>query len=180
MQPMEWIAQAIGIVAMCLNVFSFQQKTVKRVVSFQFFGSLLFTVNYFLLGAIVGSFLNLLAVFRAYVFMRKEKLHSEKWQWLLGFSILYVITYVLSFTVFGTEPTLWNFILELLPIIGMIITTYSFQQKEAKIVRRLSMINSPFWLIYNIANFTVGGIICECLALGSIIIGMIRLDRKKK
>ena len=180
MKPVEVIAQAIGIVAMSLTVLSFQQKTVKRVVTFQFFSSLLFMVNYFMLGAIVGAFLNVLALFRAYVFMNKEKLHADRWYWLLGFSILYVGTYVLSFTVFGTEPTVWNLILEVLPIIGMIVTTYSFQQKEAKSVRILTIVNSPLWMTYNIANFTIGGIISECLSLTSIIIGMIRLDRKKK
>ena len=180
---MEWkdiIAQAIGIVAMCMIVFSFQMKTVKGVATCQFFGNLLFMVNYFMLGAIVGSVLNLLAMIRAYVFMNKEKLHSDRWYWLLGFSITYVITYILSFTVFGTEPTAWNFILELLPIIGMVITTYSFQQKDAKMVRLLTLVNSPLWLTYNIVSFTIGGIISECMGIASIIIGMIRLDRKKK
>lgn len=180
MEPIEIFAQALGIAGMLLNVISFQQKTVKRVVTFQFFSSLLFMVNYFMLGAIVGAFLNVLALFRAYVFMNKEKLHADRWYWLLGFSILYVGTYVLSFTVFGTEPTVWNLILEVLPIIGMIVTTYSFQQKEAKSVRILTIVNSPLWMTYNIANFTIGGIISECLSLTSIIIGMIRLDRKKK
>ena len=95
MEPIEIFAQALGIAGMLLNVISFQQKTVKRVVTFQFFSSLLFMVNYFMLGAIVGAFLNVLALFRAYVFMNKEKLHADRWYWLLGFSILYVGTYVL-------------------------------------------------------------------------------------
>ena len=180
MEPLEIFAQALGIAGMLLNVISFQQKTVKRVVTFQFFGSLLFTANYFLLGAIVGSLLNFLGVFRAYVFMNKEKFHSDKLYWLIGFTALYVSTYVLSFTVFDTEPTAWNFFVEFLPIIAMFVTTVSFRMKEAKMVRRLGLINSPLWLFYNIVNFTIGGIICEVFGLVSIIIGMIRLDRKKK
>ncbi len=178
MEPIEIFAQALGIAGMLLNVISFQQKTVKRVVTFQFFGSLLFTANYFLLGAIVGSFLNLLGVVRAFVFMNKEKLQAERWYWLCGFSVLYISTYILSFAVFDTEPTLGNFILEVLPIVSMILSTYSFQQKEAKLVRRLGLICSPLWLCYNIFNFTIGGIICEVFALVSIVIGMLRLDRK--
>ena len=180
MEPMEMLAQAIGIIAMCMNVFSYQQKTVKGVVLFQFFGSALFVANYFMLGAVVGAFLNLIGVFRAAIFMRKEKFHADRWYWLLIFGGLYLIAYILSFTVFGTEPTAWNFFVELLPIIGMMITTISFQKKEAKLVRRLGLINSPFWLSYNIISFTIGGIICEILGLTSILIGMFRLDRKKK
>ena len=64
-------------------------------------------------------------------------------------------------------------------VIGMISTTISFRLTDAKSIRRYGLISSPSWLIYNIANFAIGAIICEVLSLGSIILGIIRLDRKK-
>ena len=32
------IAQAVGIIAMLFNIFSYQQKSAKRIIAFQFFG----------------------------------------------------------------------------------------------------------------------------------------------
>lgn len=179
MNNLELIAQAIGILAMAFNIFSYQQKQQKRVIAFQLVGGLLFSVNFFLLGAMVGAILNVVAVVRAVVFLQKEKLHSNHPAWLLGFTAVYFASYFLTFTVFGKSATAGNLIIELLPVIGMVATTISFRFTDAKTIRRYGLISSPCWLIYNIASFSVGAIICEVLSLCSILIGMLRLDRKK-
>ena len=180
MEPQELFAQAVGICAMAFNILSYQQKQQKRVIAFQLMGGLLFSVNFFLLGAMVGAILNVVAAVRAVVFLQKEKLNSNHPAWLLGFTIVYFISYVLTFTVFGKAATAANLTVELLPVIGMIATTVSFRYTDAKTIRRYGLISSPCWLIYNIASFSVGAIICEVLSLCSILIGMIRLDRKNR
>ena len=73
-----------------------------------------------------------------------------------------------------------NLLIESLPVIGMILTTISFRFTEAKTIRRFGIFNSPMWLTYNIANFSVGAICCEVMNLISIVVGMIRFDIKKK
>ena len=173
------IAQAIGIIAMAFNTLSYQQRTRKGAIACQLFGGLLFSINFFMLGAIIGCILNAMAVIRAIVFLNKEKLHADHPIWLAGFSVAYIIPYVLTFTVLGKEPTALNFIIEFLPVVAMIASTISFRLTDAKSIRRYGLIASPSWLIYNIANFAIGAIICEVLSLGSIIVGMIRLDRKR-
>jgi hypothetical protein len=124
--------------------------------------------------------LNAVAVIRAIVFLNKEKLKADHPAWLAGFVAVYLICYGLTFTVFGTEATVRNLVLEFLPVLGMTATTISFRLTDAKSIRRYGLISSPSWLIYNVANFAIGAIICEVLSLGSIFIGMLRLDRKKK
>lgn len=180
MEPIEIIAQAIGIVAMAFNILSYQQKTQKKVIICQLFGCTLFAINFLMLGAIVGAMLNMVGAVRAVVFMNKEKLHSDNIVWLIGFICVYIVSYILTFTVFGKEVSLFNCIIELLPVIGMTATTVSLRYKDAKTIRRFGLISSPSWLIYNIVNFAIGAIICEVLCLGSIIIGIIRLDMTKK
>ena len=90
-----------------------------------------------------------------------------------------ILSYILTFTAFGKEPTGFNLIVEFLPVIGMTATTISFRLSDAKAIRKYGLISSPSWLIYNIANFAIGAICCEVLSLISIVIGMIRLDRKQ-
>lgn len=180
MSATEIIAQIIGIFAMIFNLLSYQQKTRKGAIVFQLFGTTLFTINFLMLGAMVGGLLNLVGAIRAIIFINKEKLHADHIAWQIGFVLVYFASYILTFTAFDKEPTVFNFIIEFLPIIGMIATTISYRFTDAKSIRRFGLISSPSWLIYNIANFSVGAILCEVLSLGSIIIGIIRLDRKTK
>lgn len=180
MNTMDWIAQIIGLLAMAFNILSYQQKTRNGAIAFQLGGALLFSVNFFLLGAIVGSLLNVVAAVRAVVFLNKEKLKADRLPWLLGFTAVYLLSYVLTFTLFGKEPTIGNLIVEFLPVIGMTATTISFRLSDARAIRRYGLISSPSWLVYNIANVSIGAICCEVLSLCSILIGMVRLDRKQK
>lgn len=180
MDTIEITAQIIGIVAMFFNLFSYQQKTRKGAIICQLFGTILFTINFFMLGATVGAIMNFIGALRAVIFINKEKLKADHVGWFIGFTVVYLASYVLTFTVLDKEPTAVNFILEFLPVIGMVATTHSYRLTDAKAIRKFGLISSPVWLIYNIANFSVGAIICEVLSLVSIIIGIVRLDRKSK
>lgn len=180
MDTIEITAQIIGIVAMFFNLFSYQQKTRKGAIICQLFGTILFTVNFFMLGATVGAIMNFIGALRAVIFINKEKLKADHIGWFIGFTVIYLASYVLTFTVLDKEPTAVNFILEFLPVIGMVATTHSYRLTDAKAIRKFGLISSPVWLIYNIANLSVGAIICEVLSLASIIIGIVRLDKKKQ
>lgn len=173
------IAQSVGIVAMALNILSYQMKKQKSIIVMQFFGAALFTVNMFMIGAIVGGFLNAVGAVRAIIYSNKQKFRADRFIWVIGFGVLYFVSYALTFLVFDKEPTTLNLIVEFLPIIGMFATGIGFYLKEARSVRRAGLVSSPSWLVYNIFNFAIGGIICEILALVSIITAMRRLDRKK-
>lgn len=179
MTPEEIIAQVIGIFAMACNILSYQQKTQKGVLCFQLVGGALFCINFFMLGAIIGGLLNAIAFVRAILFIYKEKLHTDNIYWFIGFIVVFIVCYALTFTVFQKEPTFINFVIELLPVIGMVALTVGFRLKDAKSVRICGLVSSPAWLIYNIIAFSVGAIVCEAISIVSIFIGMIRLDKKK-
>lgn len=180
MTKLEWIAQAVGIVAMTFNILSFQQKTPKRVITFQFFGSVLFALNYLLMGALVGMCMNIVGIMRAVVYSNREKFRADRVFWLILFTSLYILSYILTFTVFGTPFTLKNGIIELLPVIGMTATTVSFRLQNAATIRKFGFISSPCWLAYNIVNVAIGGAVCEIFSLCSIVIGTIRYDLKPR
>ena len=177
MTAYEIIAQLIGIIAMAFNIFSYQQKTSRRVILFQLVGGSLFAVNFFMLGATVGGIMNVIAVIRAIVYANKEKFRATHILWLVFFIGLYIAAYILTFTTFGKAFTLWNAILEVLPIIGMTASTIGFRLQNANAIRKSGLICSPSWLIYNIVNLSIGAIICEVLSLVSIVIGIVRLDK---
>ena len=171
-------AQLIGVFAMIFNIWSYQQKQQKYIIALQLLGSALFTAHFFMLGAYMGGLLNAVGIIRAIIFLFKDKLKSEHVLWLIGFILIYVFSYVFTFTVLGKTFNPANAIVEILPVIGMTATTFAFRCKTAKATRLLGLVSSPAWLIYNIVNFAIGAICCEVFSLISIIVGLIRLDGK--
>ena len=178
MQPIEIIAQAIGIVAMAFNVISYQQKKAKQVFLLQMVGSGLFCINYFLLGATIGGVLNIVAVIRAIVYYNSEKIKGSNLGFFIFFCAAYISSYIVTFTLLGKPFTPYNAVVELLPVIAMIALNIGFKIGSSKAIRRFGFIASPCWLTYNIVNLAVGAIICEAISIVSIFIGMLRHDRK--
>ncbi len=180
MTAYEITAQAIGMVAMAMNCLSYQRKTQKEILLFQLVGSMLFAVNFFMLGAYAGGLLNLIGVLRAIVFVGGDRLRAKHPAWLIGFCTAFVLSYGLVFTAFEKEPTALHLIVELLPVIAMILTTVSFRLENAKSTRRFGLGSSPLWLVYNCFSMAIGAIVCESLNLASIVVGMLRYDLPKK
>lgn len=179
MKIVEIVAQIIGIAAMAFNIISYQGKKQSTIITLQLFGGLLFAINFLMLGAYVGGLLNVIAVIRALVFLYKDKTKADNLPWFIVFFASYVSVYVLNFTVFGREATTYNFIIELLPVIGMTALHIGFMLKDASGVRKCGLVSSPAWLIYNVITGSIGAIICETITLVSIFIAMIRHDKKK-
>ncbi len=177
MKPIEIIAQLIGVFAMLFNILSYQGKKPKTVITMQLCGALLFSVNFLMLGATVGGILNIIAAFRALVFFFGDKFKADKIYWFIAFIISYISVYILNFTVFGKEPTAFNLIIEILPVIGMLALNIGYILKDSAKIRKFGLISSPAWLIYNIIAGSWGAIICETFTLVSIFIGMFRHDK---
>lgn len=180
MKSIEILAQTVGIAAMLFNILSYQCKKQKWIITLQLFGGALFAVNFLLLGAVVGGILNILAALRAVLFLFKEKLKADRLVYLIVFVLLFITVYILNFTLFGKPITLFNLIVEILPVIGMTALSIGFRLKRAADVRRCGLVSSPSWLIYNISAGSWGAIICEVFTLISIVIGILRHDIKRK
>ena len=186
MEPLEFFAQAIGIVAMAIGVLSFQQKTQKGIVLMQFCSSILFAIHYGMIGGLIACILNSIGIVRAAVFSQRDK---RAWaahiSWVYVFSAAFIVIYILMFTALRDvafpdgEVTAFDYIVQILPVIGMIATTVSFRAKNAASVRALSFISSPAWFIYNIVTISIAGVLTEAFVMCSIVIGIFRLDRKK-
>lgn len=176
---MEFFAQCLSIAGMACVVGSYLQKKKSALIAIQATGGALFAIHYLLLAAYSGFLMNSIAVLRGFVFYKEHRSPTTGKVWVWVISILCVVAYALSFILFNTPPTWGNLILELLPVIGMIALTISFNMTNAGQIRMMGFVNSTCWLIYNIAHVSIGGIGCEIMCFASIIIGIIRYDIKK-
>lgn len=177
---MEAFAQILSIAGLACVVASYQQKKKSALILCQLAGGALFGVHYLLLGAYAGFLLNIIAVTRALVFYKEDLPRQVGNIWVWIFHGLCLVAYILTFTVFDTEPSVKNLFLEILPAIGMVCLSISFNMTGAKEIRRLGTVSSVCWLIYNFAHLSIGGIACEAMCLVSIIVGILRHDVKKK
>ncbi len=188
---MDYI-QIIGYVAMVITIASYQFKTQKTIVTLQFFSTFLFMIHFGLLHAYSGAILNGVCMVRAAIFSQRHKKWAAHQIWLWVFIFLSIATYfVASFVLIPMSPPQYlidiipsssrdYLVIELVPVIGNVITTFATRMKEAKLVRRYVLFSSPLWLIYNVICGSVGGVVAEIVAASSIVIGMLRLDIKRK
>lgn len=176
----EYLIQAIGILAMCVAFCSFQQKSQKGILILQIISTTLFTLHFGLLGALSGCLLNGLGAVRAVIYSQRDKRWGAHIVWPILFSVAAGVIYALNFLCFGMEPNLKNLLLELLPAAATVLTNVALRCEKAAAVRLLCMFNSPLWFTYNAVAGSIGGMLTETFNFLSIVIGMLRLDRKKK
>ncbi len=170
MSPMEITAQIIGVIATLSCLISFQQKTQRAIVLFQLLNHALWMTHFLLLGAWSGSVMNIVGILRCTVFSLREThawARHNLWYFLFGALII------------GASVFSWvqgDGAMALLPMAGMLLTTYSLTLHDPFRVRCLTFFNSPFWMVYDLLKGTLFGVLTEIMAMTSIVIGVIRVD----
>ena len=165
-----FIPQVLGLIAFLLSILTYQQNTHKRIVALQLAAGTCFTVHFYLLGNETGALLNAVGVVRSLVYLFKDKKWASSDLWIVFFSLVSI----------GACAYTWEGWLSLLPTLGMVFTSIAFGVNNPKKTRIFSSFSSPLWLVYNIAGKSLGGALTEIFAILSIVVGILRFDRKKK
>ena len=66
-----------------------------------------------------------------------------------------------------------------LALIGTLCTIYSFSAGDTAKTRLFTLPSPPCWFVYHLMQKNLGGVLNEVFVFSSIIVGMLRLDRKK-
>lgn len=159
------LAQAVGMVATIISILSFQCKDNRKLFLIQIASSSIFAVHYLLLGAYTGLLLNLAGVVRLIFLYNGQKKWARHTASMVGVTLLMALCGVVT----------WNGWLSLLPTAATALGTPFYWSQNGKTLRwaQLCFI-SPCWLIYNIAQFSIPGVITEVLAILSVVISLIR------
>ena len=170
--PIGVIAQLIGFCAMASAAISFQQKTQKGIAIGQCICASLWGIHMLLLGAWAGTLLNVIAAIRAFVYSYREtRAWARHKAWYAVFILLFAAASL--FALLQPNGDGW---LAVLPFVGMTLTTFSLAEKHPFKVRLLTFVNCPFWLLYDLFNGSIAGVIAEVSNMISIISAMFRLD----
>lgn len=168
----EIIGQIFGIIGLLMFVFSFQCKESKKLVFIQGIGGMMFFLNFMLIGAYGGALFNLTVLVRGLLYTKKD---NKIWKPVVV-DILFTIAYVYSLIL--VKDNLLQIVLTTLPYISLVIMSVLMWKDDGKKIRIFQTVAlSPSWLIHNIFNFTLGGILAEVFNIISAIVSLIRFKK---
>ena len=169
---MEKISFVVGILAVILYFMGYQQKKRNRIILFNASSRILYIVQYILLGAFEGAALDVVGTVSSLLAQKKNTPFIKK-------NIKFFVIGVNLIIVAAGLP-LYKNIFSLFPIIGVLLHTGAFWIDDEKKIRQISLMGSPFWLIYNFVSRAYGSCIGDVLSIISLITAMIRYDICKK
>ena len=172
MEPIEIIAQGFGIVGMLFAFASFQAKRNTWFFILQALCGVMFAVNFGLIGAVSGMLFNLAGIARGFLFK-----DSDRKLWKLTVVEVLFLACILVSLVFYTTGAL-QVILSLVTYAALAVGTYVMWTGSGKNIRYIQLFFvSPAWLVYNVVNFTIGGILCESFNMISAVVSFIRYGK---
>lgn len=166
------IAQIVGLLAVITFFLSYQQKTRKRILIWNFTARALYIIQYFMLGAFEGVIINIVGIACLIIAQNKET------KFIKNHLCLFVV--VTSLLMIAAGLLSYRNIFSLCPILGALLHTGAFWITREKTIRQVSLIGSPFWFIYNISSKAYGSAVGDIMTLTSIITAMYRYDLKKE
>ena len=164
----ELIGQIIGVIAPILTVISYQLNKKKSILLALTGATVATAICYLLIGAFPGFVLNVVCIVRNFVcFFVKEKTRGA---YIIG-ALFAVVMCILG-------VTSWQGIHSLLIIAGLAINTVFVALGVPQWLRKSILLTSTLVLIYNIIEFSFGGIANEVLAIASAVVGIVRFRTK--
>lgn len=165
------IAQLFGILVIISNALSMQMKQKRHMITMFMIANLCSVINFILLKSYSGAticFFAIIQIFINYIFERKEKEVPKIV--IAGYIIISILIGLITF----------NTYIDILPIISSILYTLSIIQTKEKNIRKIVLINSISWTIYEFITMAYTAGLSDALMTISSLIGIYRFDYKKQ
>lgn len=165
-----FVGQFFGIVAIILGFVSYQLKTKKQLLLAQSGVALMFCLHYFFIGAYSGMVVNILNIFRNFIYDRRTE-KGIKSRWIpIFFVLLQIVFCILA----------WDSWYSIFILTGICINTYCMSLENPQTVRKSILVTSPMVLTYDLFAGSLGGSIYESVAIISALVGIFRNKNKKE
>lgn len=166
------ISQAFGLLGLVIIVMSFQCKKNRNFFLLQGVGSFMFFINFILISAYAGALFNLTNLVRGLLFSKEDK---KIWK-LVSVIACYTACFIFSAALIWGD---WFMIfISALPYVTLVIMSVLMWLGNGKHIRYFQVtLMSPSWIIHNIFNFSLGGILCESFNMISTIISFMRYGK---
>ena len=166
----EFAIQAIGFVGVAFFLASYQIKSNRALFLCQMIGSLIFCIQFFIMGAYSGAVSLIINIIRNLLLIK-----IKDWKWVGSRVTMFVIIAMLLAVTIYT----WDGLISILPFLSVTATTIGYWSNNAQKIRLSQFIGSPCVLLYDILIRSWGGVLSESITLMSIIISVIRFGWKE-
>lgn len=161
--------QILGLLAVATFLLSYQQKKRKNIIIWNVISRILYILQYLLLGAFSGAVLDVLGTISSVLAEKKQISFIKKHLVAILVSVNALIIIAGLCIAYINKS-----FLDIFPIVGVLLHTSAFWITNEKIIRRVSLLGSPFWFIYNFLSKAYGSAVGDILTMVSIIIAMIK------
>lgn len=165
---MDLVAQIVGILAVVTFLLSYQLKKRKNIIMMNATSSVLYVLQYILLGAFEGAALDIMSAFASVVAHNKDKKLIKKY--------FIAVVVIVNLMMVAVGLLLYKNIFSLFSIAGAIFQTGAFWLTDEKLIRRVSFFGAPFWLVYNLTSHAYGSAVGSVLCMISIGTAIFRYD----
>lgn len=167
---MDIIIQGIGFLGVIAFIVSYQIKSNRALYIFQLLGSLLFCVQFFMLGAYSGCLSMMLNILR-YALLTKY----NEWNWVQRKELAWIFVAAFAAVLIFT----WAGPITILAFLASSVSTVFYWTNNAKMIRASNLFcASPCWLVYDIFAGSWGGVVNEAITLTSILVSVVRFGWK--
>lgn len=171
----SWIlSQVFIIINYIFLVMTYQSKSRKNILIFNFCALIFTGISYTFLSAYSGLAMVIVAIIRNIIFIIDEKRNGKSKKNGVKDYIILAILYIISIV---SAIFTYNGILSMMSVIATMLYTYSVWQKNTAIYKVLGLPTGVIWIIYNIYILSLFGIIFETLLAVSSVIGYIRENK---
>ena len=163
--------QLIGYVGTACALLSFQCKKNKNYFLLQMGCAIAFTVQFLLLSSWAAMLTNLFSIVRGVIFALGDKCKHPAYLVLMQTCFL---GSALSATLFFDEKW-W---IAVLLFTAQFTGTLAMWSRNGRIIRLTQLcIGSPLWIVNNVYYLSIGGVVCECFNICSVIVSFIRFKK---
>lgn len=164
------LAQVAGLITAVLAMVSVQLKDMKNILIMGVVTNALTVTNYWLLGEMSGAWICIIAIVQTlwiYHYTKNDRRFPKRLNYI--FMVLYTAVVILTF---GKA-------VDVLAWIAAIAFACAVVQIETSRYRLIIIVNSLSWVVYDLLTRSYTMAITHSLIFCSVVIAIIRLDRKQ-
>ena len=165
----EFTLQLIGFIGVAFFIISYQIRSNRGLFLCQLLGCLVFTLQFFLMGAYTGALSLIINIIRNLLLLK-----INDWKWVKSRVTLGVIIALLLAVTLYT----WDGWKSILPFISVAVTSIGYWTNNAQKIRLSQLFGSPCTLLYDALIHSWGGVLNESITILSIIISIFRFGWK--
>ena len=160
------VAQIFGVLAFSLQVIAWQLKAPRLIILIHAPINLLWSAQFYLLGALIGCFHSLACALKDAVLFG---VHTKYLPIVIGMYLLTCFLIAINFSTnwYGVLPFLGTFVLN----IAML------KRDNRKLIARAYIVSIMCWMVYNYFSAAYVTMTCDAIVAVTVVIGMARFEK---